>query len=350
MQWNGNGYNHQQNGSYGNLADARRDQPGAVPGAGRPGLHRLHAGRQHPDRRQLCQRQGQCDGVHRASASRQPITQEHVQLQRVRASSTKPERRQAALICGGSATNATGLFLQHGNADRHDIFTIANTAGNVRPFDALPTSTTSRRPTTTSVRRRRTGSTRSPTTTCFPNVRVYGEFDFSNNTTIAQIAPGGDFFSKAVRVQGRQSAAVAELQGRVRHHGRQPVAADLHRPPQRRGRRTLPGHHAARTIRYVLGAKGDLLDNTWNYNFWWQSGRNQLTQIQGNYFDKTKIARSLDVVTDPATGQPVCASVARTAPTRLACRGTSSTSAASRRRRSITSTRRDSRTASRRRA
>ena len=38
VQWNGNGYNHQQNGSYGNLAATCGDQPRAVPVPGDQGL------------------------------------------------------------------------------------------------------------------------------------------------------------------------------------------------------------------------------------------------------------------------------------------------------------------------
>ena len=60
----------------------------------------------------------------------------------------------------------------------------------------------------------------------------------------------------------------------------------------------------------MLGAKGDLFDNTWNYNFWWQSGTNSCSRnSRATIFDKTKIARALNVVTDPVTGLPVCASV-----------------------------------------
>ena len=97
-----------------------------------------------------------------------------------------------ALICGGSGTNATGYFY---NIKTGDIFTIADTAGNVRPY-------TRQRPYNFGP----TNYFQRPQTTygfnvfahydVFPNVRVYGEFDFSSNTTNAQIAPGGEFFGK----------------------------------------------------------------------------------------------------------------------------------------------------------
>ena len=83
-------------------------------------------------------------------------------------------------------------------------YTIADAAGNVRPFVASPTGSISRRPTTSSARKRSTASTHSPTTTSHlaQRSRVYGEFDFSNSQTIAQIAPGGIFIQDRLYPEG----------------------------------------------------------------------------------------------------------------------------------------------------
>ena len=59
----------------------------------------------------------------------------------------------------------------------------------------------------------------------------------------------------------------------------------------------------------MLGAKGDLFENTWNYNFWWQSATNRLRPAPAATISRAKkITKALDVVTDPATGLPACAS------------------------------------------
>ena len=112
----------------------------------------------------------------------------------------------------------------------------------------------------------------------------------------------------AVHAEGRQPAAVAGA-ARIALGVGPGLPGDVYI-----GRRNVEGggrqdHLEHTDYRYVLGAKGDLFDNTWNYNFWWQSGKNVFNEQYQNDFSKTRITRALDVVKDPATGKPVCASV-----------------------------------------
>ena len=64
------------------------------------------------------------------------------------------------------------------------------------------------------------------------------------------------------------------------------------------GRRNVEGGGRQQDItledyRYVLGAKGAVWEDTWNYNFWWQSATNRLSQLQLNYFSRAKINKAL---------------------------------------------------------
>src|SRR5207302_5505128 len=78
------------------------------------------------------------------------------------------------------------------------------------------------------------------------------------------------------------------------------------------GRRNLEGggrqddrRHTA--FRGVLGVKGDIFKN-WDYDIFVQTGKVIYSETYLNDFSKTRITRALDVVTDPTTGPPVCAS------------------------------------------
>ncbi|WP_334163468.1 TonB-dependent receptor plug domain-containing protein [Phenylobacterium sp.] len=60
--------------------------------------------------------------------------------------------------------------------------------------------------------------------------------------------------------------------------------------------------------RYILGLRGQLGEN-WNYDAFLQYGRVSYNQVQTGFFRTTAIQNALNVVINPATGQPVCASV-----------------------------------------
>src|SRR5215212_7178903 len=54
--------------------------------------------------------------------------------------------------------------------------------------------------------------------------------------------------------------------------------------------------------------RGDLSD-AWSYDIFYQYGRTIFAETYLNDFSLSRLARALDVVTNPATGQPVCRSV-----------------------------------------
>jgi len=205
--------------------------------------------------------------------------------------------------CGGSSTSYQGRFL---NGETGKSYTITNAAGDVRAFSSsldqfnFAPYNYYQRPDT------RYGFNAFAHYDMFPNVRVYGEFDFQDDQTIAQIAPSGIFFGQPFTLKDVNPLLSPALKTAL---GVGPgLPGDVYI-----GRRNVEGggrqdHLEHTDYRYVLGAKGDLFDNTWNYNFWWQSGKNVYQETYQNDFSKTRITRALDVVKDPATGKPVCAS------------------------------------------
>jgi outer membrane receptor protein involved in Fe transport len=300
VQWNANGFNHQQSGEQGNLADRAATNPGNFQVPGNVGLDGQTQNFNMLLGGNFANGKGNAT-LFFSYRQAQAVTQGSRNFSACALSnSSKPGK---PLVCGGSGTSATGYFYDTatGNA-----FTIANAAGDVRPFTAndqynFAPPNFFQRPDT------QYQFNAFAHYDVFPQARVYGEFDFSNNHTNAQIAPGGVFLASVYPLNDNNPLLSQNFKNAFGITPTNPGAAYI-------GRRNVEGGGRYTDItledfRYVLGAKGDFLDNTWNYNFWWQSGRNQLSQINGNYFSKVKIARALNVVTDPATGKPVCASV-----------------------------------------
>ena len=69
------------------------------------------------------------------------------------------------------------------------------------------------------------------------------------------------------------------------------------------GRQDQPRHT---DYRFVIGGKGSVLDDKWDYNVWWQSGRVVYADTYLNDMGITRILNATDVITDPKTGQPAC--------------------------------------------
>lgn len=152
-------------------------------------------------------------------------------------------------------------------------------------------------------------------------IEVYTQLMYSDYSTIAQIAPSGNFFgefSNGFRttdgsstigcdnplLSAQQSAAIGCS------------ATDIATGADKSmfiGRRNVEGGGRQSDIRFqsyrgVVGARGDLND-AWSYDLSAQYSRAQYTNIYRNEFSNTRLARALDVVTDPVSGQPVCSAV-----------------------------------------
>ena len=145
-----------------------------------------------------------------------------------------------------------------------------------------------------------------------PYVNAYANFMFMDYSSVAQIAPSGNFFStNSINcdnplLSATQSAAIgcspdmiAAGDSTTLYIGRRNVEGG--------GRRDSLGYT---TYRGVVGFEGTLMDAAnWNYDISAQYSQVSLTRSYGNEFLTSRLTRALDVVTDPETGLPVCRSV-----------------------------------------
>src|SRR5262249_6956590 len=72
------------------------------------------------------------------------------------------------------------------------------------------------------------------------------------------------------------------------------------------GRQDEPRHTQ---YRIVIWDKSSVLDDKWDYDIWWQSGKVVYQDTYLNDFSRERLLRALNVTTNPANGQPVCQSV-----------------------------------------
>jgi outer membrane receptor protein involved in Fe transport len=136
-------------------------------------------------------------------------------------------------------------------------------------------------------------------------IRIYNEFNYHNNSTDAQIAPGGVFYGQTATVgfdNPLLSSSWRTALGLVKPGDTTDITV---------GRRNIEGGGRVTSItdasfREVLGAKGDL--GKWTYNVFGQVARVNHEESNNNYFSTVKVANALDVVVG-ANGQAVCRSV-----------------------------------------
>ena len=222
--------------------------------------------------------------------------------------------------CGGSGTNATGNFFALGTVGANTTTLFQNTVdsktGVFRPLTGADLYNYG----ALSYFQR---SSERYTTGAFlhydinDNVTVYTESMFARNKTQAQYGPSGDFTTPsviscanplltpselAVICSPANLAANQKLYGTVGSN-----AATVYI-----GRRNVEGggrqdNYTSDSFRQVIGARGAFMD-AWSYDVSAQVGISQLQDIEANFLGTPQIAAALDVVTDPATGQPACAS------------------------------------------
>lgn len=137
----------------------------------------------------------------------------------------------------------------------------------------------------------------------------YLELMFMDDSSIAQIAPSGDFGNTTwvncdnPLMSDQQRDVVCTQQG----YGPTDKAflQVLRRNVEGGGRQDDLGHTS---YRIVLGARGDI-DQAWSYDLYGQYGKVNFAETYLRDFSVQRIQRALDVVLDPNTGQPVCRSV-----------------------------------------
>jgi outer membrane receptor protein involved in Fe transport len=228
-------------------------------------------------------------------------------LSATRGSSTNPNAvRDLSHRCGGSATSYPGYFYTGGAA-----FTIDSATGNTfRPFDAStdlynfgPTNHYQRPD-----RRYSLGAMGHYELTDFAD--VYTQLMFTDYTSIAQIAPGGNFFNSNV-VNCDNPFLSAQQQATLGCSAADIAAGNL--ATLYVARRNVEGGGRQQSFenssfRALVGVRGAINDS-WDYDTSVQYSKVKADQQTLNYFKIDRIGRSMLVVSDPNTGAPVCQSV-----------------------------------------
>jgi len=138
---------------------------------------------------------------------------------------------------------------------------------------------------------------------------VYTQLMFTDYESIAQIAPGGSFGDSTYvncnnPLMSAQQAATLGCSAADITAGAQVPFYLFRRNVEGGGRQQAFENSSFRSL---LGVRGDITD-TWAYDASVQYSKVKADQRTLNYFKIDRIQRSLDVVTDPGTGAPVCSS------------------------------------------
>lgn len=234
-----------------------------------------------------------------------------------------------AWSCGGSGTSYPGLFLT-GQFFDFGALTVADDQGGVRdwndPYNFAPTNYF-QRPSD------RYSAYATAHYDLSDAVRVYGEFGFHDDHTVAQIAPSG-LFGVSVNVD-YDNPLLSQAWKSALHDANQAfVQVDADGVPildangdtipaprtfNKSGdtatlnilRRNVEGGGRQDDIRHtsyrgVIGVKGDIGDS-WSYDVSALVGKVIYQETYKNDFSKKRIAKAMDVVTD-ANGHAVCRS------------------------------------------
>jgi iron complex outermembrane recepter protein len=205
--------------------------------------------------------------------------------------------------CGGSSTSFPGRFIvAAGNR------TVANAAGNTRAYVAANDQYNFgplnyfQRPS------ERYGFNASANYDVLENVKVYSEFSFHDDRTVAQIAPSGLFgfdASGANAIRCDNPLLSADWRRDLGCTGTTGTADALifRRNVEGGGRQDDIRHTSYRT---VIGVKGEVA-KYWNYDIFAQSGKVVYQETYKNDFSIARTALALDAVRD-ASGNIVCRS------------------------------------------
>jgi iron complex outermembrane recepter protein len=206
--------------------------------------------------------------------------------------------------CGGSGTSFPGLFITDaGNR------TVANAAGGTRAYvgvnDAYNFGPLNyfQRPS------ERYGANASANYDVTDWAKVYSEFSFHDDRTVAQLAPSGLFgFNaggpNAIRFENPLLSADWRRDLGLTAAGETASAVIFRRNVEGGGRQDDIRHTSYRT---VLGVKGEFA-SVWNYDAFMQTGKVIYQSSVKNDLSTTRITRALDAVRD-SNGNIVCRSV-----------------------------------------
>lgn len=153
-----------------------------------------------------------------------------------------------------------------------------------------------------------------------PGAKPYLEAMFMNDQSDAQIAPSGNFNNTTYLncdnplLSAQEQAFICRPGFTFTNPGiinptsglpSQLASVLISRRNVEGGGRDANLEHTA--FRIVAGMKGDLLKGL-SYDAYYQFGTTRFAQTFFNDFSVVRLQRAIDVVTDPATGQPVCRS------------------------------------------
>ncbi len=207
--------------------------------------------------------------------------------------------------CGGSGTSFPGRFIVLGTPAVGNL-TVANAQGGVRPYVAANDQFNYgpynyyQRP---SERYSAAAMTHYDVN---PSMRVYHEFNFHDDHTVAQIAPSGAFGVQTT-VRGDNPLLSQAWRTALGLTTASTSTRDLlifRRNVEGGGRQSDIRHTS---FRNVIGVKGDVAN--WDYDVFAQTGKVIYQNVYRNDFSNLRLARAFDVVRDPTTGQAVCRSV-----------------------------------------
>jgi iron complex outermembrane recepter protein len=210
----------------------------------------------------------------------------------------------SAFTCSGSSTSYPGRFILNGG--NGSSVTVADAAGNVRPFNAATDQYNFgalnyfQRPD------ERYDFNAFVHYDITPTIQAYGEFGFHDDHTVAQIAPSGLFASlQTVYYENPYLSAAWKTTLGLTGPGTTASVDIL--------RRNVEGGDRLNDIRNtmfrgVLGVKGEI-NKTWNFDAFMQWGQVVYQESYINDNSKARQTLALDVITNPATGQPACRSV-----------------------------------------
>ena len=141
-------------------------------------------------------------------------------------------------------------------------------------------------------------------------IEAFAQLMFNDYESVAQIAPSGNFGNTTSincdnpLLSAQQSTAIGCSAADVAAGTDVPFYA-LRRNVEGGGRQSELKYQS---YRGVVGIRGDL-DDAWGYEVSAQYSRVRLAQIYRNEFSVARLTRAFDVVSDPTSGAPVCASV-----------------------------------------
>jgi len=234
--------------------------------------------------------------------------------------------------CGGSSTSATGRFRLSGKVDASGIAdpngktkglvdrTVDATTGLFRPFNF---STDAYNYGALSYAQRKAERYTAGAFLNYDvaeNVNVYSETMFALNTSSGQYGPSGAFAYVTPTIHCSSANPLLTADQLATMCTPNNIAANQLLYPGLTGdqvtlrlaRRSVESggrvdNYTSNSIREVIGTTGNLGD-AWKFDVFGQYGITNFGDNQGGYLGTAQINNALDVITDPSTGQPACAS------------------------------------------